>query len=227
MATVLITGANRGLGLEFCKQYADDGWQVLACCRKPEAATELQNHPQINLYALDVTNFDQIDRLAEQLNASAVDVLINNAGIYGDKSHRCFGRLDYDSWTKTLKINTQAPVKMAESFLPHIQRGNKKLIVSITSQMGSIEDNGSGGSILYRSSKAALNAAMKSLALDLKKLGIGILIVHPGWVKTDMGGQNAMIDATTSVAGIRLVIARFNPNQSGRFTKYDGSYLPW
>lgn len=227
MATVLITGANRGLGLEFCRQYAENDWQVLACCRKPDTARELANHPQIKVLALDVAHFEQIDQLAEKLNSTAIDLLINNAGVYGDKSHRSFGRLDYDAWTKTLKINTQAPVKMAEAFLPHIQRGNKKLVVSITSQMGSIEDNGSGGSILYRTSKAAINAAMKSLAIDLKGLGIGVLLLHPGWVKTDMGGPNALIDATTSVSNMRQVIARYSPSQSGCFLKYDGTSLPW
>ena len=227
MATVLITGANRGLGLEFCKQYADEGWDVLACCRNPETADKLADIPQVRVLPLDVSDFAQIDKLAAQLQDTAIDVLINNAGIYGDSPRRSFGQLDYAAWTQTLTINTQAPVKMAEAFLPHLQRGDKKMLVSISSQMGSIADNGSGGSIVYRTSKAALNAAMKSIAIDLAEQGIGVLVLHPGWVKTDMGGPNALIDAQKSVAGMRRVIAEFTPDQSGCFLKYDGSTLPW
>ncbi|MGR9085483.1 MAG: SDR family oxidoreductase [Gammaproteobacteria bacterium] len=227
MATVLITGANRGLGLEFCKQYAADGWKVLACCRDPDAARALLDEPRVELLKLDVSDFARIEFLAEHLQGTAIDVLINNAGVYGDKAHQGFGRLDYDAWMKTLVINTQAPVKMAEAFLPNLKRSDRKLIVSITSQMGSIADNGSGGSIVYRTSKAALNAAMKSLSIDLESEGVGVLIVHPGWVKTDMGGPNALISAATSVAGMRQIIDRFTPELSGCFLKYDGSVLPW
>jgi len=226
MATVLVTGANRGLGLEFCRQYAADGWQVLACCRNPETADKLASIPNVRVFPLDVADFAQIDKLAVQLQDTAIDVLINNAGIYNDSSSG-FGKLDYAAWTRALIVNTQAPVKMAEAFLPHLKRGDSKLLVSITSQMGSIADNGSGGSILYRSSKAALNAAMKSIALDLEDSKIGVLVLHPGWVKTDMGGANALIDAQQSVAGMRRVIAGFTPGQSGCFLKYDGSMLPW
>ncbi|MDD1636989.1 MAG: SDR family oxidoreductase [Methylococcaceae bacterium] len=226
MATVLITGASRGLGLEFCKQYAAEGWQVLACCRNPETAGKLTNTPQVRVFSLDVSDFSQIDNLAAVLQDTAIDVLINNAGVYGGP-HRGFGQLDYAAWTHTLTVNTQAPVKMAEAFLPHLKRGDKKLLVSISSQMGSIADNDSGGSILYRTSKAALNAAMKSIAIDLKDQRIGVLVLHPGWVKTDMGGPDALIEAQESVAGMHNVIARFTLAQSGCFLKYDGSTLPW
>jgi NAD(P)-dependent dehydrogenase (short-subunit alcohol dehydrogenase family) len=181
----------------------------------------------VRIFPLDVSDFTQIDNLAAQLKDTAIDVLINNAGIYGESPRRSFGQLDYAAWTQTLTVNTQAPVKMAEAFLPHLNRGNNKLLVSISSQMGSIADNSSGGSILYRTSKAALNAAMKSLSFDLKDQGIGVLVLHPGWVKTDMGGANALIDAQKSVAGMRQVIAQFTLAQSGSFLKYDGSTLPW
>jgi NAD(P)-dependent dehydrogenase (short-subunit alcohol dehydrogenase family) len=227
MATVLVTGANRGLGLEFCKQYAADGWEVLACCRHLENAGKLSGISNVRVFPLDVGDFEEIDRLAKKLEDTTVDVLINNAGVYGDSSGHGFGQLDYAAWNRTLLINAQAPVKMAEAFLPHLQRGKHKRLVSITSQMGSIADNGSGGSILYRTSKAALNAAMKSLAIDLKGLGIGVFILHPGWVKTDMGGPNALIDTERSVAGMRRVIAESTLQQSGSFLKYDGSALPW
>lgn len=227
MATVLITGASRGLGLEFCKQYAAEGWEVLACCRHPEKADKLAGIKNARLLSLDVTDFAQIGRLAKEIKDISIDVLINNAGIYGDSAGHGFGQLDYGAWTRTLAINAQAPVKMAEAFLPHLQRGRMKRLVSISSQMGSITDNVSGGSILYRTSKAALNAAMKSLSIDLKDLGIGVFILHPGWVKTDMGGPNALIDAELSVTGMRRVIADSTLRQSGSFLKYDGSILPW
>src|SRR5664279_1701560 len=184
MATVLITGANRGLGLEFCRQYAKQGWNVIACSRNPDDAFDLNNlasrHPTIQLEQLDVSAFDQIDALSRKLSDCCIDVLINNAGVYGDKNNRGFGQLDYQAWTNSLLINTQAPIKMAEAFLEQIKRSDKKLIVNISSLMGSIADNIGGGSILYRSSKAAVNAAMKSLAIGLKDQSVGVLIFHPG-----------------------------------------------
>jgi NAD(P)-dependent dehydrogenase (short-subunit alcohol dehydrogenase family) len=227
MATVLVTGANRGLGLEFCRQYAEAGWRVLACCRRPDTAGSLSEYSQVSVHSLDVSDFKQIDNLAMELRDTAIDVLVNNAGVYGDSLGHGFGHLDYEVWTRTLKINTQAPVKMAEAFLPNLKRGEKKMLVSITSQMGSIADNGSGGSILYRTSKAALNAAMKSLAIDLEEQGIGVILLHPGWVRTDMGGEHALIEPSESIAGMRGVIENFTFAQSGAFLKYDGSALPW
>ncbi len=231
MATVLITGANRGLGLEFCRQYAADGWNVIACCRNPDDAFDLNTlagrQQNIRLETLDVSKLEQIDALSRKLAGLPIDALINNAGIYADNKSNGFGRLDYQAWTNSLLINTQAPVKMAEAFLPHINNSAQKLIVNISSLMGSIADNGHGGSILYRTSKAALNAAMKSLAIELKEQSVGVLIVHPGWVKTDMGGPNGLINAEQSVAGMRTVIKNFSLDQTGCFVKYDGTPLPW
>jgi NAD(P)-dependent dehydrogenase (short-subunit alcohol dehydrogenase family) len=230
MATVLITGANRGLGLEFCRQYAEQGWHVIACARNPDDAFDLNNlstQHNIQLETLDVSKFEQIDALSRKLADLPIDVLINNAGIYADHRSDGFGHLDYQAWTNSLLINTQAPVKMAEAFLPQIKKSGKKLIVNVSSLMGSIADNDSGGSIFYRSSKAALNAAMKSLAIDLKDQSVGVLIFHPGWVKTDMGGPNALIDAEPSITGMRSLIESFSLNQSGSFIKYDGTPMPW
>ncbi len=230
MSTVLITGANRGLGLEFCRQYAVDDWTVIACCRHPDRALELNKLAQrfpVQVEALDVADFGQIDALSKKLVDSTVDVLINNAGIYGDSPELGLGQLDYQAWTQTLLVNAQAPVKMAEAFLSHIKRGDKKLIINISSLMGSIADNVSGGSIFYRSSKAALNAAMKSLSIDLRDQLIGVLTLHPGWVKTDMGGSNALISASESVTGMRSLIENFSSHQSGCFVRYDGTPMPW
>ncbi len=231
MAIVLITGANRGLGLEFCRQYAAEGWNVIACCRKPEQASDLhklaEQYAVIQVEALDVADFDQIDGLAKKLSEHCIDVLINNAGVYSDLQGGDFGQFDYQAWTNALLINTQAPVKMSEALLPQIIKSDKKLIVNISSLMGSIADNEGGGSCFYRSSKAALNAAMKSLAIGLKNQSVGVLIFHPGWVKTDMGGPNALINAEQSVSGMRVLIDNFVLEQSGCFVKYDGSPMPW
>lgn len=231
MATVLITGANRGLGLEFCRQYAAEGWGVIACCRQPSLSTELnrlaQQYATVEVETLNVADFTEIDALSRKLSERCIDVLINNAGVYGDSKSGGFGQIDYQLWTQNLIINTQAPIKMAEAFLHQIKCSEKKLIVNISSLMGSMADNDSGGSILYRSSKAALNAAMKSLAIELKIKGVGVLTFHPGWVKTDMGGPNALIDASESISGMRAMIENFSMEQSGCFVKYDGTPLPW
>lgn len=231
MPTVLITGANRGLGLEFTRQYAAAGWRVIAGCRKPSAAVELDKlrlqYPQIQIEAVDVADFSRIDTLASRLADETIDVLLNNAGVYGDRAEHGFGQLDYQAWIDTLTVNTLAPTKLAEALIPQLTRGNKKLIASVSSLMGSMTDNTSGGSILYRSSKAALNASMKSLSLDLRPQSIGVLILHPGWVRTDMGGPNGLIDVNESVTGMRRVIDDFTLDQSGSFIRYDGCLAPW
>lgn len=231
MPTVLITGANRGLGLEFCRQYLHDGWEVLACCRKPETSKALtllgKSWQQLHILQLDVLDRTQIDTLAAQLKGTAVDVLINNAGVYGDTPKTAFGRIDYPCWEDVLRINTLAPVKLTEAFVDHLRAGRMRLTVAVTSLMGSMGDNSSGGAILYRSSKAALNAAMKSLSFDLRGLGIGVLILHPGWVKTDMGGSNAPLGVEESVSGMRDVIERHEPSLSGQFLNFRGEIQPW
>ncbi|MDD4914857.1 MAG: SDR family oxidoreductase [Methylococcales bacterium] len=229
--TILITGANRGLGLEFCRQYATDGWRVIAACRSPAGAAGLLalagQYPDLSIHALDVADFAQIDSLAEQLADEPIDVLLNNAGVFGDTAGRGFGNLDYAAWASTLQINTLAPVKMAEAFLPHVERGQSRLIASVSSLMGSLADNTSGGSLLYRSSKAGLNAAMKTLSFDLRDRGVAVLMLHPGWVKTDMGGRNALIEVEESIGGMRRVMADFSLEQTGSFIRYDGKPAPW
>jgi NAD(P)-dependent dehydrogenase (short-subunit alcohol dehydrogenase family) len=231
MTTVLITGANRGLGLEFCKQYAQDGWQVIACCREVSAATALahlaSDYPTISIYALDMSDFSQLEQLALKLEGTPIDVLINNAGVYGDTAGHGFGHLDYQTWQQTMNVNVLSAVKMSEVFLSHLQRSSHKKIVAISSLMGSMADNGSGGSIIYRSSKAALNAAMKSISIDIRAKEIAVLILHPGWVKTDMGGSNAPMEMTDSIKAMRKTIASFTLAQTGQFLRYDGKPLPW
>ena len=231
MATILITGANRGLGLEFCKQYAKENWNVIACCRNPQNASDLtklaNQFPSVSILQLDVSDLSQISTLAKTLDGTEIDILLNNAGIYGDESGHGFGNLDYAQWQKNMTVNVFAPVKLTEALLSNLECGKLKKIVAISSLMGSIEDNGSGGSILYRSSKTALNSAMKSIAIDIKPKNIAVLILHPGWVKTDMGGSNASMKISKSVVKMRETIANFTHQQSGEFLRYDGGKLPW
>lgn len=232
MKTTLISGANRGIGLEFAGQYAAAGWRVMACCRHPESSVALkqlaaQYPAQLTVHALDVADHAQIEHLAQALKNEAIDLLINNAGVYPDSGAGGFGHIDYAEWMQAFRINTMAPLKMAETFATHIARGKGKTIVSITSKMGSIADNGGGGSYLYRSSKTALNMVVKSLSIDLKPSGIMAVVFHPGWVQTDMGGPNAMISTEQSVSGMRQIISRLTPADSGKFFAYDGQEIPW
>jgi NAD(P)-dependent dehydrogenase (short-subunit alcohol dehydrogenase family) len=231
MNKVLVTGANRGLGLEFCRQYAKAGWAVLACCRNPELAIQLNElaieNSHVQVFKIDVLDRNSIDILADDLKDSDIDLVIANAGMYGDSKGHEFGNLEYTDWISTFETNVLGVVKVAEAFLPNLKNTHKPCIAVLSSQMGSIEDNSSGGSILYRSSKAALNAAMKSLSIDLQNDNIGVLIFHPGWVKTDMGGPHALIDAETSICGMMKQISEFKISNTGHFIKYDGTLLPW
>ncbi|MES2502687.1 MAG: SDR family oxidoreductase [Pseudomonadota bacterium] len=225
---VLITGTNRGLGFEFAKQYAADGWSVLACCRNPESAHELQllakKHNNLQILALDVGDFKQIDALALQLKNQPIDVLINNAGVYPESA---FGDTNYDEWAQAFKINAMASLKMAEAFVQHVAKSQLKKIATLSSKMGSIDDNGSGESYIYRSSKTAVNMVMKSLSIDLKPYGISFVTLHPGWVQTDMGGPNGLINAQTSVTGMRAVIENLNLENTGQFIAFDGKCIAW
>jgi NAD(P)-dependent dehydrogenase (short-subunit alcohol dehydrogenase family) len=225
---VLITGANRGIGLEFVQQYAADGWRVLACCRDPQSATDLQAlakaNPQVRVFALDVADFNQIDSLALALKGEVIDVLINNAGVY---PHSAFGDTNYEEWVTAFKINSMAPLKMAEAFVQHLTKSQLKKMATLTSKMGSIDDNTSGESYSYRSSKTAVNMVMKSLSIDLKPYGISVVTLHPGWVQTNMGGPNALINTHTSVMGLRQVIEQLNLSNTGQFRAFDGKEIAW
>jgi len=232
MKTTLITGANRGIGLEFARQYAEDGWHVLACCRHPDTADALNKlssqYPElIKIHPLDVADHAQIERLAQTLANESIDLLINNAGINPASDASGFGHTNYAEWMSAFSINTMAPLKMAEAFAKQIARSKQKTIITLTSLMGSIADNSSGGSYLYRTSKTAANMVVKSLAIDLRQQGIIAVAFHPGWVKTDMGGPNAMISAAQSVTGMRQVISSLTVAGSGKFYDYEGNVLPW
>lgn len=226
MPTVLITGASRGLGLEFARQYAADGWRVHACCRTPERAGELAAVTgDVRVHGLDVTDAAAIRSLVGALAGEAVDLLVNNAGIMGHR--QSLGRIDYDGWAEVLRTNTLAPIAVTEALLDNLEKSGAAKVALMTSRMGSIADNTSGGTYAYRTSKAALNAAGRSLALDLGARGIAVVLLHPGWVRTDMGGAGGQIDAPQSVRGLRRVIAGLSAADSGRFLAYDGREIPW
>ena len=232
MYTVLITGANRGIGLEFAQQYAADGWRVLACCRNPEKADALnqlatQHDGRVLVHALDVTDLARIEHLAKLLANESIDLLINNAGYYPDSDSKGFGHIDCDEWALAFRINAMAPLKMAEAFAPNVARSELKIIATLSSKMGSMTDNTSGGSYQYRSSKAAVNMVNKSLSHDLKGDGITAVVFHPGWVQTDMGGPNALITVEQSVTGLRKVIGQLTQADSGKFFAYDGQEIAW
>ena len=225
--TVLITGTNRGLGLEFVKQFAIEGYQVIACTRKINKKDELhqlqEKFKTISICKLDIANFSSIDQFAK-LFKKPIDILINNAGVYPDSS---VDHVDYKSWLDAFKINTLAAFKMTEAFLPHLKKGQLKKIASLTSKMGSIDDNSGGGEYIYRSSKTALNMVMKSLSIDLKPYDLSVITLHPGWVRTDMGGPNGLIEVDESVAGMKHQIDKLTIRTSGQFIAYDGKKIPW
>lgn len=230
MPTVLITGANRGLGLEFSHYYLKSSWNVLATCRSPKEALDLKalenEYGEIKIFSLDLASEKDIESLGMNLSGIPIDVLINNAGVYLDRGCT-FGKLNYEDWSKSILINTLAPMKIAEVLLENLQVGEKKCLINITSRMGSIADNTSGGSYYYRSSKAALNAAMKTLSMDLLTFHITTVLFHPGWVKTDMGGPNASITPEESIKGMCNVIDKLTLKDSGKFLDYTGKELPW
>ena len=231
MPSVLITGANRGLGLEFACQYTAAGWRVFACCRNPAGAAELQAAAQgsdgrTTVHALEVADHARIAALAEELRDEPIDVLLNNAGIYGPNNMQ-FSHIDYAAWANVFAVNVLAPMRMIECFIEHVARSDKKRIINISSLMGSIARDTSGKHYLYRSSKAALNMVVKSLAFDLRDRGVVVVSLHPGWVRTDMGGPDADLAPAESVRGMVQVIDWLGAWDSGKFLSYDGSELPW
>jgi len=232
MPTALVTGANRGLGLEFVKQLNAQNWRVYACCRNPTDADSLLQLAQasggkVSIHPLAVDNSTHTSQLAATLKGQPIDLLLNNAGIYSGRNGERFGSCSTEEWLKVFEINTIAPLRMAEAFVENVASSEFKTIACITSKMGSMGDNTSGGAYMYRSSKAALNMVVKSMALDLEPQGIKVALLHPGWVKTDMGGPNALISAQQSVAGMLKIILNLGWQDSGRFLAYDGKEIEW
>jgi len=224
MPTILITGASRGIGLESARQYAADGWTVLACCRTPDTASELKAIGGVSVHALDVTDIGAVDRLARSID-QPVDVLMNNAG-QNMRPPRGLGDMNYAAWSNLFAVNTLAPFKMIEAFQDHLRRSDRKIVLNVSSVMGSITDT-SGGHVAYRSTKAALNMVTKVLAGDLAGDGIIVFSIHPGWVRTDMGGPSAAISPEQSAAGMKKVVESAGAGSSGRFFDWKGDTIAW
>jgi NAD(P)-dependent dehydrogenase (short-subunit alcohol dehydrogenase family) len=220
MKTVLITGANRGIGLALAHEYINHGWHVIAVCRKTSA--ELSETSAQIITDIDVTQLADVHALAQTLTAIKIDVLINNAGIF---LHEQLGNIDYDTVTQQFLVNAQAPLQVTEALLGNLNDGAK--IAFITSRMGSIADNSSGGYYGYRMSKAALNAGAKSLSLDLKPRGIAVALLHPGYVQTAMVNFGGDISAAESAQRLTQRIAELNINNTGGFWHSNGERLEW
>ena len=230
MPTVLITGANRGIGLGFARSYAGDRWRVFATCRDPKAATDLRaladgSKGAVTVHRLDVTSAADVSALAREVGGEQIDVLLNNAG--KAEPQRRSGAMDYDAWATTMAVNAMAPVRMAEAFGSNVARSERRVMAAITSGMSSIGDNTSGGYIAYRSSKAALNMAMKSLSVDLRARGIVCVVLNPGWVRTRMGGEGGGISVPDAVARMRKILDGLQAADTGKFFNHDGKEFPW
>jgi NAD(P)-dependent dehydrogenase (short-subunit alcohol dehydrogenase family) len=233
MPTVLITGSNRGIGLELARQYAAKGWRVIATCRKPDAATELKAlaaaSPAVTIEALDVSDFAAIDALAAKYAGTPIDVLMNNAGITGGPLPQFFGRMQWPVFEEVLRVNTIAPLKMAEAFIRHVEASGQKKIVSVSSSEGSISAVSSARMYFYRASKAALNMEMRNLSFQLKKRGVAVGMINPGPVATDMmkGVPMKLREIPDAAADIIRITDGLNIENTGSFWNYDGVVLGW
>ncbi|MGO8916918.1 MAG: SDR family oxidoreductase [Stellaceae bacterium] len=225
MSTVLITGANRGLGFEFARQYAEAGWRVIATSRSLAKADALRAlGGDVAVYALDVADFAAVSALGRELAQDSIDLLIANAGIAGPRGMTP-EVIDAEGWGETFRVNSMAPLALAGALLAPLARSEQRKMIAITSRLASMGANSNGGLYAYRSSKAALNAAWRSYALDHPEIIAALL--HPGWVRTDMGGREALLAVEESVAGLRRVIAGLSEADTGRFYNHDGSPIPW
>lgn len=226
MKNALITGANRGIGLEFARQLKDQGYYVIGCCRNPEQAEELK-HFADEMIKLDVVKDEDIEELQKHLNNGPIDLLINNAGTTGEPGVTA-GNVERDNFLRVLNVNCVSVIKLCDALLPNVAASQDKNIIAISSRVGSIADNDSGRSYAYRSSKAALNCVMRSFAIDVEVMGINVMLMHPGWVKTALGGPEALIDAETSVTGMLNQAEKYLASSRGdKLHRFDGGVVPW
>jgi NAD(P)-dependent dehydrogenase (short-subunit alcohol dehydrogenase family) len=227
--SVLITGANRGVGLELARCYAGDGWRVHACCRTSNGADDLRDvlkgHDGV-IHPLEVSDHQSIHDLKDALEGEAIDVLINNAGVIGG-DHQTFGDMDYEAWAKTIEINTFAPYRMIEALLDNVEAGHAPRVANISSKMGSISNYVRGGEYIYRTSKTALTMVTLNLSYDLAERGIIFTAFHPGWVQTDMGGPAADITAEESATALKQSIDGLTSEDNGAYLNYDGATITW
>lgn len=224
MPAILITGAGRGLGLELARQYAADGWSVIGTVRN-EASRKALGALGARSYLLDVTDFDAVKRLGEQLRGERIDVLICNAGITGPRG-MALGSFDYEEWDRVLRVNLLGAAATIEALVENVAASDRRIIAVMSSRMGSISST-SGATIPYSSSKAALNLVAKALSVQLSSRGIVLVALHPGWVKTDMGGAGAPLVPQESVRGLRRVLGTLTAKDAGAFLAHDGSVIPW
>jgi NAD(P)-dependent dehydrogenase (short-subunit alcohol dehydrogenase family) len=222
--TVLVTGANRGLGLEFARQYREAGWQVIGTARNPDTAVELKALGA-RVVQLDVASQESIDSLAAALGDEPIDLLINNAGIFPRVGK--IEEIDFEDYQRTLVVNTVGPVRVTRALLPNLRQGKLKIIAGLSSNLGSIAENERGNFYGYRESKAALNMFTKTLAAELGPEGFTCIVLTPGWVQTDMGGPNAPLQPADSIAGMKAVLDKVTPADNGTFWSYNGSKMPW
>ena len=236
MTTVFITGTNKGIGLELVRQYLADGHEVIATCRDRNRADVLHalahDHPdRLRICEMDLTDVDSLQALAAELANQPIDIFINNAGAaigYSTDSDRnVFGALEAEIWLSMFRSNSIGPVLLAQYLYPNILLGEDKKIVFVTSKPASIADNTGGAMYMNRTSRTALNQAIKSMSIDLKDDGITVASISPGWVKTDSGGERALITAQTSASGMRQVISGLGPEQTALFADYKGELIPW
>ena len=222
--TVLITGANRGIGLELARQYSTAGWQVVGTARNPAKADELRSL-DVRVMQLDVTDQQSVDALAHSLAEQPIDMLINNAGIFPRID--TLENVDLDDVNRTLAVNIVGPIRVTRALLPNLRQGSLKKIINVSSNLGSIANNTSGRYYGYRESKAALNMFTRTLAAELRELEFICIALNPGWVQTDMGGANARLTVQDSVNQIRTVLSGLKTEDNGTYWSYDGTQLPW
>ena len=222
--TVLITGANRGLGLEFARQLHAAGAVVIGTARKPDSANDLKSLG-VRVEQLDVTDAQSVAALAAKLEDAPLDVLLNNAGIFPNRGS--FEGEDPAEALRVFDVNTIGPMRVTQALLPNLRGGDRKLVMNMSSGLGSIANNGRGSSAAYRSSKSALNMLTKTMAMDLDSEGFIFVAMSPGWVRTDMGGERAQLSPEESVSGMLGVLAPLTPADSGRYLSHDGKELPW
>lgn len=227
MPTLLVTSASRGIGREFVRQYAAEGWRVIAGCRDPgavEAALRAFGGG-VRPVAMDVTDAASVEAVA-RADAGPVDLLVNSAGIIG-RGDDGPGAVDYAEWARVMDVNAFGPVRVLDAFLPHLAAARGAKAITITSGLGSIADTGSGSTLMYRTSKAAVNMAMRARSFPLRARGIAVAVINPGWVKTDMGGPNARITVEESVRGMRAAIDGLTLERTGSFLNWNGRDYPW
>lgn len=231
MKNVVVTGANRGIGLQFVTQLGESNYNITACCRRPNAAHDLNtiasHHKNITVMPLDVTKDGSITALYKALSDKPIDILINNAGITGE-SGVTVGNIHKTNFMDVFVTNCYGVLKTSEVLLPLLEKSEDKLIVVISSSMGSITENERGGSYAYRASKSALNSVMRSFAIDVKPRDVKVLLLHPGWVKTNLGGKDALIDVKESVDGMLDQIEKHGRRaEADCVWRYDGTLVAW